>query len=637
MKRCPTCNNALPLSGRCDFCRRVAAALADAPGDEPPLPLAEEADEFNDWRTADASPETGAALKREFPPPATELPDPLPRPLDDPLRTLGWFTLAVFVLTVAVGLATVATEEPAADGPPWWVRHGGWIAGAWFALAVWRLLPSRRTGVLYLRSFRHDDNTADIRTDLVRAFGPRVRVSGIRDPRRRALRWLRHLNQLVFALRYATPKYMNLEAGDDWKARLWRSMTQARGAVLDATDLTTYVQDEVRMCYRTFGPGRVLFVGDSRMSAAEWRARIAAVLELPAGAPIRVALWSIDREWRRAFRAEAAAFARQLPQRPPALSPAGSEIAYQGVSLDHPPAPTRWPVSEVIVGSVVAAGVTTALSVLMRVNTPFLIATLAAAVWLGVTQTRAFFGYLAECGTAREWLLTVLTAGVGLLGLFAAGVAPGVWKVRTAAAQMSASNGLKQIGVAMHNRHDAEGGLPPPAVYDRGGKPLLSWRVAILPYIEQGGELYKEFKLDEPWDSPHNLPLVGRMPAVYRHPLSDAPPGHTHFRVFVTPNGAKGPAAVFRPAARGPSMALISDGPWNTVLVVEARDAVPWTKPDELDYAADKPLPKVGGHFPGAFLVLMADGSVRRLPTDLPEPTLRALVTANGDERINAP
>lgn len=636
MTTCPMCDNPLPARGRCDFCRRVAEALA---GDAPPSPRprAADTDEFIDWRTVDASPETVAALKREFPPPATELPNPLPRPLDDPLRTLGWYLLAVLALVLAVGLATVALEDATFEDPPWWVRHGAWIAGAWFLFAVWRLLPGRRTAVLYLRSFRHDENTARIRTDLVRAFGWRVRVSGIRDPRRRALRWLRHLNQLVFALRYATPKYMNLEAGDDWKARLWRSMTQARGAVLDVTDLTTYVEDEVRMCYRTLGLDRVLFVGDSGRSVAGWRERIAAILELPADAPIRVIIWSHDREYRRRFRAEAAAFSRQLPKRPPELTPAGSEVAYQGVVLDHAPVTSSWPVAEVVIGSAVSAAVAALVAALMKVNAVLLILTVAASVWMGIAQLRAFFGYLAECGTTREQLLTWLTAGTGLFGLFAAGIAPGVWKVRIAAAQMSVSNNLKQIGLGIHNYHDSHNGLPPPAVYDPSGRPLLSWRVALLPHIE-GGELYREFKLDEPWDSPHNVRLVEKMPKVYQHPqASDAPPGHTHYRVFVTPPRAKGPAAAFRPGARGWGLSWISDGTSNTVLVVEARDAVPWTKPDELEYTSDTPLPKLGGHFPSVFFAAMADGSVRRFPTNLPEKTLRALITANGEERIDEP
>src|SRR5882672_4340583 len=73
----------------------------------------------------------------------------------------------------------------------------------------------------------------------------------------------------------------------------------------------------------------------------------------------------------------------------------------------------------------------------------------------------------------------------------------------------TASNDLKQLALAMHNYHSAYGQLPPAAVRDKNGKLLLSWRVLILPYIEQDN-LFKEFKLEEPWDSDHNKKLIAK-------------------------------------------------------------------------------------------------------------------------------
>ena len=83
-----------------------------------------------------------------------------------------------------------------------------------------------------------------------------------------------------------------------------------------------------------------------------------------------------------------------------------------------------------------------------------------------------------------------------------------------AAVQMQIANNLKQVGLAMHNHPKADGRFPAPAIQGPDGKPLLSWRVAILPYLEEN-ELYLSFKLDEPWDSPHNKPLLERMPYLY--------------------------------------------------------------------------------------------------------------------------
>ena len=84
------------------------------------------------------------------------------------------------------------------------------------------------------------------------------------------------------------------------------------------------------------------------------------------------------------------------------------------------------------------------------------------------------------------------------------------------------TNNLKQIGRGMHIYHEVNGRLPPAAITDKDGKPLLSWRVAILPYVEQQA-LYNKFKLDEPWDSPHNKALIEEMPAVYACPSGKKP------------------------------------------------------------------------------------------------------------------
>src|SRR5437773_109335 len=105
------------------------------------------------------------------------------------------------------------------------------------------------------------------------------------------------------------------------------------------------------------------------------------------------------------------------------------------------------------------------------------------------------------------------------------------------------ANNLKQIGVAFHNYLSAHGTFPASAIYGKDGKPLLSWRVALLPYLEKGN-LYREFKLDEPWDSPHNLKLLDKMPKVYAPVAGDAKEYWTFYRVFTGPGticeGAKG-------------------------------------------------------------------------------------------------
>jgi len=190
---------------------------------------------------------------------------------------------------------------------------------------------------------------------------------------------------------------------------------------------------------------------------------------------------------------------------------------------------------------------------------------------------------------------------------------------------------MKQIGLAFHNYHDTYGSFPPAVVYSPEGKPLYSWRVLILPFIEQD-DLYRQFKLDEPWDSPNNKPLLAQMPRLYWHPEQAQPTEVTHYQVFT------GDGAVFDldPKAGRRTFAGITDGPANTILVVEATDAVPWTKPVDLPYDPDRPLPHLGVS-PMGFNTLMADASLHFIPKDTDEKTIRALITPNGGEIVEVP
>jgi hypothetical protein len=206
----------------------------------------------------------------------------------------------------------------------------------------------------------------------------------------------------------------------------------------------------------------------------------------------------------------------------------------------------------------------------------------------------------------------------------------------TRAERQRSQNNLKQIGLAFFNFTDTYSGLPV-GIADRSGKPGLSWRVALLPFIEQEN-LYKQFKLDEPWNSEHNKKLIPKMPATYGHG-SAGTTGYTYYRAFVgrdcaltvPPQGQAGQPML------GGKISAIPDGTSNTALVAEAADPVIWTKPDELEYDAAKPAPKLGGVFGDGFNVLLCDGSFRFVPKSTPEKTVRALITARGGEIVDLP
>jgi Protein of unknown function (DUF1559) len=202
-------------------------------------------------------------------------------------------------------------------------------------------------------------------------------------------------------------------------------------------------------------------------------------------------------------------------------------------------------------------------------------------------------------------------------------------KVEDAAAVAKSANNLKQIAIAMHNYADTLGTMPPAAVCDKAGTPLLSWRVLILPYIEQE-QLYKEFKLDEAWDSEHNKKLLAKMPKVYAIPGKTKPDGtDTYYRVFVG-NGA---GFDWVRGARFP--AEFPDGTSNTLMCVTATEAVPWTKPDELEFNPDKDMTRlIGMVVNGKAQVSLFDGSVRTLSKLPSKATVHALITRAGGEVI---
>jgi hypothetical protein len=172
-------------------------------------------------------------------------------------------------------------------------------------------------------------------------------------------------------------------------------------------------------------------------------------------------------------------------------------------------------------------------------------------------------------------------------------------------------------------------GMAPPAGVVLNGKPLLSWRVALLPFLGEE-KLYRQFRLHEAWDSPHNKKLLAKIPRVY------APPGGkkneeglTYYQVFV------GPGAIFVKHQATPFPAGIPDGTSNTLLVVEAGHLVPWTKPVDLEFAVDEPLPDLGGLFPGIFQAACADGAVYAFRNNWDNDSLRGAITAASGEVVD--
>lgn len=205
---------------------------------------------------------------------------------------------------------------------------------------------------------------------------------------------------------------------------------------------------------------------------------------------------------------------------------------------------------------------------------------------------------------------------------------PAVQAARNAARRAQTMNNFKLIGLALHTYHSTYGHFPPAYTTDKNGKPLHSWRTLLLPWVEQQ-DLYDKLRLDEPWDSEHNLPLLkGVQVEAYASAITQLPPGHTTVLGIGSKQGA------FPPGGKGTKIDDIRDGTANTIMVVEANPSasVPWYKP--VDFTPDEKDPKKGltGLWAGGFIAEMSDGSVRFVSEAIDPKVLKALFTIAGGE-----
>ena len=210
-------------------------------------------------------------------------------------------------------------------------------------------------------------------------------------------------------------------------------------------------------------------------------------------------------------------------------------------------------------------------------------------------------------------------------------VTPPIEVARASAMRAQSTNNLKNIGLAMHNYYMANKHFPLPASVGKDGKPLLSWRVYILPFVDENA-LFQQFHLDEPWDSPHNRTLIDKMPSVYRLPMSKTEKGRTNYLLPV------GNGAVFE-ADKPTEFKDIKDGLGNTIMTVAVDDehAVIWTKPEDWSFDPKDPTRGLGRFAEGSINLGICDGSVMWMawpkgPKDI--ETLRAMFTRSGGEPI---
>ncbi len=256
---------------------------------------------------------------------------------------------------------------------------------------------------------------------------------------------------------------------------------------------------------------------------------------------------------------------------------------------------------------------------------------------------------------ANRWRRRGLYVLIGVLSLSPSGwwLNGAIKDAREGARRSGCKCNLKQFGLALHNYHDVYGAFPPAFVLGPDGQKWHSWRVLILPYLENSG-LYAAYRFDEPWDGPNNRKLIEKMPEIFACPSQPCPTkkavllsigvlgcaggGPSAESGFTSFAAVLGQDCAFR-GARPVSIKEITDGTSNTILIGECtRTKIPWTKPDDIDTAFFSKLNGPDGfgspHLGGAHF-LMGDGTVRFVNTNTAQTTVDALFTRNGGETVN--
>jgi beta-lactamase regulating signal transducer with metallopeptidase domain len=192
------------------------------------------------------------------------------------------------------------------------------------------------------------------------------------------------------------------------------------------------------------------------------------------------------------------------------------------------------------------------------------------------------------------------------------------------------SNSLKTLGIAIQNYHGVHGILPAAASLDTKQKKLLSWRVHILPFVDER-ELYNQFRLYEAWDSAHNKPLIEKIPRIFAAGSKTLQKsGKTVFLAPIGKNTSIGSPDPVR-------FQDITDGVANTILVmtVNPEHAVEWTRPADWELDEKNPFEKLTGQQGKGFMVGLCDGSALSFRKPLTLDLLKALLTRSGGDKVS--
>ena len=204
--------------------------------------------------------------------------------------------------------------------------------------------------------------------------------------------------------------------------------------------------------------------------------------------------------------------------------------------------------------------------------------------------------------------------------------------VRGAARRVQCLNNLRQIVLATHSYENVNGHLPPAYIADDDGKPMHSWRVLLLPYLEEKA-LFDRYDMDEPWDGPNNSKLHDEVVSLYHCPSSDADPKYTDY-VLITGEGTAfdGDQTI--------KFGDIADGLSKTIMATEIKDSkIHWMRPMDISpeefLAVESTDDEMATNHPGIRNVALFDNSTHNISNDVDPAELKKMTTINGGEPVN--
>jgi len=257
------------------------------------------------------------------------------------------------------------------------------------------------------------------------------------------------------------------------------------------------------------------------------------------------------------------------------------------------------------------------------------------AVNLGLWVYAFELHHAADLKAYRRSDWAFLSAGIYTGLLLAIGIInamPVVASAREAARRTQCRNNMHQLAIALANYEEAYGAYPPAVVTDAQGKPMYSWAVLLLPFIEEG-PLYRKFDLTRAWDDPVNAEVVATHLGQFECPSASFEEGHTngtHYRMIVCPGSIGG-------VGKSATLKDITDGTAQTLIIAECAEPVPWASPAavvDLTRGLNRPG-GAGSKHEGGLFVAFAGVSVTWLDEDMDHMALVGLCTMAGGEKID--